>query len=435
MSNPVEPDTQFPRLGNLYELARPDLPEVPALLHVDQERGLHLEVPFPAASHEGSGRWFARNGMECPETLLYQDHEMDLHLFGTYISSQGKDAEYQVGLGRLRADFAVEDRDRSDVEYSEVAATQSEIHGLHEFMAWRLAEFDFGDPEPGAALLRVAPRTKIVVDEFDGFEVSLTAATWAGRDRPNVHAVGETTLLRTRAQEPRPLDDHLRIHEAVRDLLAVVCWKPLDFSEVKVQREDAPARALAGNALGAAWRRLHNPTIRRATANQPYIELRFGDFLEPANFDSLGAEGLRTWLRRREEFSRFTDPLLAFRFLPVITPEVALMQASIAAEALGYIQAIRAGVPEQKAAYEPLPSRLARVVSGQPLHVESIAFDAQHWLDAAVAAYHGVKHANKVLPSAPLPTLIALTMTTMLRSQLLLELGVDNPPGWSRCIS
>jgi ApeA-like protein len=425
MSNPVEPETSFPRLGYLYDPSASDLPAVPALLHVDQDLGVHLEVPFTTESHEGIGRWFGPRATGCPDQLLFQDHEMDFHLFGVFVSSRGKDPKYEAGLGRLRAEYAVEDRDRSDVDYSEVSDAQSEIHGLHEFMEWRLADFDFAPPDAGGGVLRIAPRTKVAVCDFEGLEVTLTAATWAGRDRPNVHAVGETTLLRTFSKDHRPLQEHLAIHEAVRDLLTLIAWKPLDFTEVMVQRLDAPARSLAGNVAGRAWRRLHNPGMARGGPAAPLIELRFGDFLEPVNFASVGIDGLSIWLRRRKQLARFTDPLLAFRFAPLLTPEVALMQASIAAEALGYAQAIQAGVSKRTAADEQFASRLRRVVDGQPLSVDKIVGDTDRWIKAAAKAYNGLKHANKTLPAAPLPALIALTMTSILRGQLLLELGVD----------
>lgn len=146
MSAPFDPVTEFPRLGYLWENGEPDRPEVPALLHFSQERGLYVEVPFTSGSHEGAGRWFGRNPQECPERLLFQDHELDLHLFGVHVASQGRDPRYEPGLGGLRTEFAVEDRDRSDVEYADVAAVRSEIDGLHEFMGWRLTEMDFSSP-------------------------------------------------------------------------------------------------------------------------------------------------------------------------------------------------------------------------------------------------------------------------------------------------
>ena len=85
MRNPFEPATQFPPLGFLYELGRADLPEVPALLHLDQEAGLPSpRNSFPVESHLGVGRSFRRERADCPPTLLFQDQEMDFHLFGVY---------------------------------------------------------------------------------------------------------------------------------------------------------------------------------------------------------------------------------------------------------------------------------------------------------------------------------------------------------------
>lgn len=426
MSAPFDPVTEFPRLGYLWENGEPDRPEVPALLHFSQERGLYVEVPFTSGSHEGAGRWFGRNPQECPERLLFQDHELDLHLFGVHVASQGRDPRYEPGLGGLRTEFAVEDRDRSDVEYADVAAVRSEIDGLHEFMGWRLTEMDFSSPpETPGPVLRYTPRTAVDVGEIDGLKISLVATHWAGQDRPNVSAIGETTVLRTEASSPRPVEDHLRLQEAFRDLLAVVCWRPFDFDGVTVQREDAPARSLGGTALHAQWRPVHSPYLMRRDRRDPKPEVQFTDVWGPTSFEAIGADGLLTWLRRREELARFVDPLVALRFAPVISPELALMQTSIAAEALAYLRAIRAGVDDKSAAHESFESRLRGLVGTQPLDIGDITSDQETWIVAAKNAYNGVKHANLPLPERPLPTLIALTMTGLLRSHLLLELGVE----------
>jgi hypothetical protein len=426
VSAPFDPVTEFPRIGYLWENGDSTRPEVPALLHFNQERGLYLEVPFTSGSHEGAGRWFGRKAEGCPEQLLFQDHELDLHLFGVHVATTGRDPRYEPGLGGLRAEFAVEDRDRSDVEYAHVASVRSEINGLHEFMGWRLTEMDFSSPPdvPGP-VLRVTPQTAVELGEMDGLRISLGAIHWAGPDRPNVSAVGESTVLRTDSTTPRPVEDHLRLHEALRDLLAVVCWKPFDFSGVTVQREDAPARSLGGTAMHAEWRQVHSPYLTRRDQRDPKPEVRFTDVWGPASFDAIGAGGLMTWLRRREELARFVDPLVALRFAPVITPELALMQTSIAAEALAYLRAIRSGVDENSAAHESFESRLRGLVGSQPLEIGDLAGDQQTWIVAAKDAYNGVKHANLPLPERPLPTLIALTMTGLLRSHLFLELGVD----------
>lgn len=426
MSAPFDAVTEFPRIGYLWENGETTRHEVPALLHFDQERGLYIEVPFTSGSHEGSGRWFGRSAVQCPEQLLFQDHELDLHLFGVRVARTGRDPRYEPGLGGLRAEFAVEDRDRSDVEYADVAAVRSEIDGLHEFVGWRLTEMDFSSPpDASGPVLRVTSQKAAEVGEIDGLMISLAATHWAGQDRPNVSAVGESTVLRTVSKTPRPVEDHLRVHEALRDLLALVCWRPFDFSNVEVQREDAPARSLAGTALHAQWRQVHSPYLTRRDRRDPKPEVHFTDVWGPASFNAIGTGGLMTWLGRHEELARFVDPLVALQFAPVLTPELALMQTSIAAEALAYLRAIRAGVDEKSAAHESFESRLRGLVRGQPLNIGDVVGDQEAWIVAAKNAYNGVKHANLPLPERPLPTLIALTMTGLLRSHLLLELGVD----------
>jgi hypothetical protein len=101
------------------------------------------------------------------------------------------------------------------------------------------------------------------------------------------------------------------------------------------------------------------------------------------------------------------------------------MQTSIAAEALGYLLAVRAGRSPNAADKESYRRRLDRVLDSQPLNVADVAGDKENWSQAAADAYNGVKHAHLSLPPPPLPTLFALTLTMVLRANLLCVLGVD----------
>lgn len=59
-----------------------------------------------------------------------------------------------------------------------------EIDGLHEFMGWTLAEFNFDrDTDVDQTYLRMTPQATASLGEVDGFDVSLTPAWWAGTER------------------------------------------------------------------------------------------------------------------------------------------------------------------------------------------------------------------------------------------------------------
>ncbi len=339
---------------------------------------------------------------------------------------QGRDPRYEVGLGGLRAEYAVEDRDRSDVDYSAVAGVRSEIEGLHEFMGHSLAKMEFPN-EAGvrSTILRADSQPMVDIGEVDRFRVTLTADYWAGPDRPNVSAIGETTFLRTVSDSTRPVVEHLRVHEAVRDLLAVLVWQPVDFTEVMVQHDDAPALSLGGTTMGAAWRRIHSPHLRQRDRREPSPTVRFADVLSPTSFEAVGADGRLVALQSRDKLARFLDPLIALRFSSVVTPQVALMQTSIAAEALAYSRALRAGATKRAAREQSFEGRLRDLVENQPLDLAHVVGDQEAWISAAAKAYNGLKHANKPLPTPPIPTLIAGTLVGLLRAHLLLELGVS----------
>jgi hypothetical protein len=105
--------------------------------------------------------------------------------------------------------------------------------------------------------------------------------------------------------------------------------------------------------------------------------------------------GISRWLNLREAFARALDPVILTRTLDGVTPLTLLAQAGPGLEALGYLLLIEDGATASVAARSSLKSRLERIVQ-EVAHV--MPFDGPTWVASTVAAYNGLKHANRAAP-------------------------------------
>jgi hypothetical protein len=417
----------FPRLGFLYGDYPPDS-RVPALLNVSAERGIRIEVPFAHGSPNGGeayASWFAGDS-ECPSELAFRDHRLDIHLLDVVVTGHAGNLGVGPGTGYLRAAFAVEDLDQSVASYAQVDQMRSDVELLHDFMGWKLSTTDMAT-EAGRlseVSLRTVRHPSVAIGEVDGIEVHIDPVWWAGQRDTRRSEILERTWIRTTTNTPRSVSDHASIHERIRDFVAFVCWRPVKFDDSLVQRTDAAALDVAGGEVEPTWRVLHTASLQRHR-QEPLGKYSFADTLAPAAMESIGAAGVLAWLSNRDSLTRVTDPLLNLLYMGGTTSEVALMQTSIATEALGYRLALNNGATLAQAKEQAFRSRLEAIVDSSPLPMGEIVDDVSSWLDSTSKAYNGIKHANRPLPEPRIAYLLAQTMCILVRAHVLVELGVE----------
>src|SRR6188472_1734673 len=86
-------------------------------------------------------------------------------------------------------------------------------------------------------------------------------------DDMGTFAVHDVVQLQTTVKQPSSLENHLREHVAVRELLVVSAWKRFGFSRLLVNRENDPETVVSGDPIDARWaemitHRLHKPEDR-----------------------------------------------------------------------------------------------------------------------------------------------------------------------------
>jgi hypothetical protein len=211
-------------------------------------------------------------------------------------------------------------------------------------------------------------------------------------DSPDDTVVTERMLVQTLVGRPRPWDEHLASHIALRDLLRVSSWRQLNFLSHDATRDDDSARTMDGASHGRLWHRVD--TTRTGVAAGPA-----GSSSLPFLFtwDDVKARGVRTWMRMRIDMERALEPLLGLLALRGSSVEAHWSQLGIGLEALGYLLAREAGMGRSKAGELTFEQRLSKVVEDIEL---PIGFAVDDWIDLAREHYRAVKHADRRLPSS-----------------------------------
>lgn len=416
-------DLDFPRLGFLYD-ELPDTPHIPVSLDFDPLRGISMQVPFAPDYGAEYAAWFDPP-YAVPKYLKYVDDRVVIHLMNCRVTRSRGWTSRDHGVGWLGAEYAVEDRDRNIGEYTDVHHVRTRIRGLSEAMTWERGDLREERDEDGTWRRIIASseyQPDFPVGEVAGMTVSIKLnQSWMhGRDRT---VLENTTWLHTSSDVAISLKDHLDLHSSFRDLLAIIYWESVDFSELQVQHDERPARLMIGDPIGPAWRPLWTirPYRSRERSDNDTTESR------PVGLRQAGAPAIKAWFTERQTWSRVVDPLLGWLFMERSTVEVALMQTSVAVEAYGYLLLMRDGLSASAAKHVSFADRLGRAVEDLPQPITALTGGTLDDLARrASAAYNGTKHANKPLPSGQESRLLAHTLAFVLRTRLLQEIGVSD---------
>lgn len=165
-------------------------------------------------------------------------------------------------------------------------------------------------------------------------------------------------------------------------------WHAESCVEVFALRADHPLVTLDEREHGEQWRAIVVADDDRAS--QPS-----SGRLHLIRYEELREAGILQWITLRDEFARALDPVISSIELRGATANALLAQAGPGLEALGYLLMLRDGVTERNAARASLQVRFERVLESVG---DTLPFDGPTWASNTIAAYNGLKHANRAQP-------------------------------------
>lgn len=386
------------RVGDFIDFYA-DTPQVMVTLE-RSERGISVTIPW-TDSDSSYAQWFlaGRGGVRIPalpdplpvpKRVLFQDSHGSVLLIRCWARGFHSNA-LGPGSGTLWARAAIMGASE-DLEFERPHGLQIEISGLREWLgvtSWK-ENYDWSEG-PTVASLTSEDVPAIEVGEYRGialaFRPSWRVVPEEARDR---RVVLDLVRCVTRSGEPLAWDEHRQLHRAVRDLLVLSRWHTESCVEVLALREDDPLRTMDGAEHGEQWRTVVVPDDERAS--QP-------SFYRPhlLRFDELQVEGILRWLALRDEFSRALDPVISSIDLRGTTANTLLAHTGPGLEALGYLLMVRDGMAEGTAARSNLQARFERILRDVG---DCLPFDGPRWASTTIAAYNGLKHANRAEPDA-----------------------------------
>jgi hypothetical protein len=111
------------------------------------------------------------------------------------------------------------------VSYAEFDGMRSEIELLHDFMGWKLSSTDIATTEGllSDVKLKTLPAASVPIATPGTVEVHIDPHWWAWQRDSKRSEIIERTFFRPVSTPRRPIVDHARVHERMRDLIAFIC--------------------------------------------------------------------------------------------------------------------------------------------------------------------------------------------------------------------
>lgn len=390
------------RLGQLFD-DDPATPLVTALLENDGNR-ITLRVPWERDGHGGPyRRWFSGSSIRwgddpdqtrfkyrVPEILWFDDPRGPVALVGCR-SLGSQSLVGGAGEGIVGVTFAVIGG-RGD--YRKINGLRTELPGLADWIGLRAVTSKVEQDSSGrvtAFELKASSPEALRLDRRMNMRVH---ANWrTSGAEADTTAVVEALQVETKVATPRRWEEHLALHQIVRDLLDVAAWELTPYSSLYMHRVDDPHTAMSGRIVGDQWVPVHTRSLRSSGDHPARREYLF-------RFDDIGVAGFRRWARLHKDFRRGLGPMLALLDLRSAHVETRIAQSGVALEAIGYSLALEAGASARTAGKEPHAKRLERIASELPTGaLQDVIPDLAGWIAQSNDAYNGVKHANRVLPN------------------------------------
>lgn len=206
---------------------------------------------------------------------------------------------------------------------------------------------------------------------------------------PDQTVLTDRIYVETLYSDPIPWEQHLTIHGGIRELIAVAAWSPRHFLSHSAQRVGDGLRTMDGKEHGPEWRAVI--TNRTSVAAKARPDRRRRPLF---TFAAIGADGIATWLRLREEKKRGIGPIVALLNAESTLIETGMAQMGIGLEGLGYSLAVEAGLSKGKSDGLTLKQRLLHIVADCNV---DLPFSGEDWAERTTRIYNAVKHADRAV--------------------------------------
>ena len=204
----------------------------------------------------------------------------------------------------------------------------------------------------------------------------------------------DRAVLETKVQKARDWSEHLALHEQMRELVTLSCWREVGLRRMQAKRLDDPHLTLAGTSIGEAWRPALTYRVRRVDedAQTPAYLFTLAD---------IGSTGVERWLRLRQTHSLALDELIGLREHPPRSWAGAITTLGVIIERLGHGLLVADGMSATKSkSFPQYITALRERVADPPLS------DMDDWAERLRLCYRGAKH-----PDSPMPDNVVLSDT------------------------
>lgn len=391
-----------PRVGWFLDGDR-STPPVGVMLD-DTGEQVVVSVPTGVAD-DPYGRWFSgamfvddpdrtKFSYAPPNVTMFKDADGPVVLVGCRAAGH---REREVGVGRIVANFAV--LGGTNLGYDTINGLRSEIPALARWTGWRsLRTKSETDPDGRVQRMQVTLDSPPEIELSDELGLRMRPS-WRTSYPDNIgtFAAHEVAQVSTSSATPVPWHDHIRMHQAIRELLALAAWRPLGFLRLEAMRHDDSIRYEADGPIHPRWAPVVTRLVRRHEAWTTTPRFLF-------TFAELGTAGVAEWLSVRRRFDRTVRAMVGIADGHIEFIGERMLQAGMALEALGYQLDVDSGGKNLNARNElPFPSAVD-VVLDHLVHVPLP--DARDWKRRVIACYKAVKH-----PDNPEPDFLMLANT------------------------
>lgn len=397
-----------PRLGWFVD-GDPDTPHIAVMLE-DTGRQIVLTVPVRDFGDGPYTRWFTEGAQYAddpdrrkysyrpPRTLMFEDPSGSVVLVGC-VADDGR-SNLSVGNGRIIPNFAV--LGGRNLGYDHINGLRSEISGLS---AWTDVKSMMVTPrvDSQGRVQEVDVHLEAAAESRLARAMNLTLRpTWRTTypDDAGTLSAHDVVQLQTHVTKPASWDDHLSVHEAIRELLALSSWQRVGFSSLAANRLDDPERFMSGDVIRPRWAEVRTHLLRTDEEWTGHPQFLFG-------FSDIATAGIHRWLKLRTQFRRAMQPLTFLADQRVAHWDVRIVQSGIALEALGHELACEGGLRRGKQiTYNTALDHIIDTLVFNPL------IDTEQWKKQSKACFMGIKHADRTTPDA-------LTIANTYRENLL----------------
>ena len=387
---------------------------------------VRLRVPFRAHIDE-RGRWWTgdtvhyaddpdrtRFAYAPPSEMTYYDNVGPVGLVGCRSGGFSMSFTTPAGVGTVLARYAIEGAQFAD-HYVRIHGLRSEIDGLAFWFNVSAHTTQMRHPKSGKPL--EISTTMTAVDDLPlSRRLNLRVVTFGsgpGMWSPEV-TYHTRAHLQTNTATRRDWEEHLELHEAVRNLLRVASWRPVNFTSHQVMSSEG-RRPSASNGLPFPWHEVR--TTATGISDPAWSQQDRSLF----NFADIEATGVRKWITLAKRYQRGIQPFVGLLDLEGVTIDAALSQLGIAVEAFGYQALIDSGKSPAAADRSKLAQRVEHLIGYAG---DSLSFAHTNFGRDFADSYNSVKHANRPLVTPGLKLEHFHQGVELLRVWIALNLGV-----------